>query len=45
MNAKEILEVEGGIWPYIIGALIGAAFTQDLDKMKEAYQKGYDAAL
>lgn len=43
LDTKEITEIEGGFWPYIIGALVGAVFTQDLDKLVEAYHVGYEA--
>lgn len=47
LNQVEMKAVEGGIWMVILelaaGALIGAALTQDFDKLKEAYQVGYEA--
>lgn len=43
LNQVEMKEIEGGWWQLIVGALIGAALTQDLDKLKEAYEVGYEA--
>jgi len=48
MDAVEMKEnnggfVCGGICLLIAGALLGAALTQDLDDLKAAYQKGYEA--
>ncbi len=49
LRKEELLDINGGIvWvPIIVGALIGVALTQDLDKLAEVaeigYQKGYDA--
>ena len=47
LNQTEMKEVEGGIWwkvaEFVVGALEGAALTQDIDRLKEAYQVGYEA--
>ena len=43
LNAQEVIEVEGGFWEYVIGALVGAAFTQDLDRLKDAWNHGWNA--
>ncbi|MEN8118977.1 MAG: class IIb bacteriocin, lactobin A/cerein 7B family [Bacteroidota bacterium] len=44
MDAVEIKEVDGGIWPYLIGALVGYALSADLGDIADAYNEGYDAA-
>ena len=44
LNAQELKETEGGFWPaIIIGALVGAALTQDLDNLGAAFNSGYNA--
>jgi lactobin A/cerein 7B family class IIb bacteriocin len=42
LNAKEMEVIDGGIWMLIAGALIGAAFTQDLGSLASAFNEGYD---
>ena len=50
LNAQEVIEIEGGIFGIddlallVVGALIGAAFSQDLDNLKKAYNHGYNSA-
>jgi lactobin A/cerein 7B family class IIb bacteriocin len=45
LNAQEVQEVEGGFWgALVLGALIGVAFSQDLDKLADAYNHGYALA-
>lgn len=44
LNAQEVQETEGGFWgAIIVGALVGAALTQDLDRLKSAFMEGYNA--
>ena len=47
LNQVELQEVDGGIWwkvvEFVVGAVVGAALTQDIDKLKEAYEVGYEA--
>lgn len=44
LDAQQAQETEGGFWgAIIIGALIGAALTQDLDNLVDAYNQGYDS--
>ena len=43
LNAQEVQEVEGGFWQYVVGALVGAVFTQDLDRLKDAWNHGWNA--
>ena len=44
LNAHEVQETEGGFWPaIIIGALVGAALTQDLDNLSDAFNQGYNS--
>jgi len=44
LNAQEVKETEGGFWgAIIVGALVGAALTQDLDSLKSAFMEGYNA--
>ncbi len=40
LNPQEVQETEGG-WGVVIGALLGTALTQDLDKLVDAYNEGY----
>ena len=46
LNAQEVQEVDGGdfgvVSGFLIGALIGWAVSQDLDKLAEAYNHGYN---
>lgn len=44
LDNREMVETDGGWVGIVIGALIGVALTQDLDRLKEAYKTGYDAA-
>lgn len=42
LGAQEMRETDGGIaWlPYLIGALVGAALTQDLDSLAKSFEEG-----
>lgn len=46
LNAQEVQEIKGGdfgiVSVLIVGALIGWALSQDLDKLAEAYNHGYN---
>ncbi|RDI53574.1 bacteriocin [Flavobacterium glaciei] len=46
LNAQEVQEIKGGdfgiVSGLIVGALIGWALSQDLDKLAEAYNHGYN---
>ena len=46
MKKNELEEIEGGFWAqaagYLIGALVGAALTQDLDSLGAAWNKGFN---
>ena len=44
LKADELKEVDGGFWSYVIGGLIGALMSQDLDAMGDEYSDGYAAA-
>lgn len=50
LNAQEVQETEGGIFGLddavllVAGALLGAALTQDIDRLRAAYNHGYNAA-
>lgn len=45
LDTKEMREIEGGFWPAIIvGALIGALLTQDLNDLAQAFNDGRAAA-
>ena len=44
LDAQEAVVTEGGFWPaIIIGALVGAALTQDLDNLGAAFNSGSNA--
>lgn len=40
LNAKEMIEVEGGWIQIVIGALLGHFLAQDLDRLGAAYREG-----
>lgn len=46
LTQKELRCIGGGGWivPAIVGALIGIALSQDLDKLAEAFNEGYNRA-
>ena len=44
LDVQEAAVTDGGFWPaIIIGALVGAALTQDLDNLGAAFNSGYNA--
>ena len=44
LTENEIANVNGGWWNLIVGALIGAALTQDLDSLAASFKEGYNDA-
>jgi len=44
MKRREIQTVDGGIYQLLLGAAIGWAFSQDWEKMGDAWQDGWNAA-
>lgn len=46
LNAQDVQEIIGGdfgvVSGFVVGALIGWAISQDLDKLAEAYNHGYN---
>ena len=44
LDAQEAVATEGGFWPAIIvGALIEAVLTEDLDNLSKAFNQGYNS--
>lgn len=44
LKQEELQKIDGGIWPLIVGALIGVALTQDLDSLAGSFMEGYNQA-
>lgn len=42
MDVREMKEENGGFWWLLAGALVGAALTQDLDDLGEAFSDGWN---
>jgi len=45
LTNDELIDVNGGFWPYIIGGLIGGLMSQDWDSIGSAYDDGYNANI
>ena len=43
LNSNELKVIEGGwLIPALVGALIGVALTQDIDRLVDAFNEGYN---
>ena len=43
LNSNELKGIEGGWFiPALVGALIGVALTQDIDRLVDAFNEGYN---
>lgn len=42
LDTNEMVNIDGGIWVLIAGALLGAVLTQDLDSLGRAFTEGYN---